>query len=127
MKYFKIKHKLTGLYYRPMKGKRSNLDSTGKIYSTNSMYNCLIQAEGISWPVSYICFTASKGKSKTKVPIEYEIGMKIHNREFPGITEGKIKYDRTDEHYDYVDIGLYSRPEDWEKEYVEINVTNTDE
>jgi hypothetical protein len=61
---------------------------------------------------------ANRGRSKKKLPVEYVIGMKIHNGEIPGID---IQSDRTTD--DYVDIRINNHPEDWEIEYIEVNIT----
>lgn len=122
MKMYRIKHKPTGLYFRPLRGKYSNLDSKGKIYSTDSTYSLLTNPDNMCF-IKDIYFGANKGRSKKKIPIEYHIGMKLHHKEIPGV---EIVYDSTYNDESYISIHLKSKPEDWEKEYVEVKVTVTD-
>ena len=117
MKLYRIKHKPTGLYFRPLKGKYTNFDVKGKVYDTKYAFNQVTNPEHVFF-YDTLYFSASRGRSKKKLPVEYVIGMKIHNGEIPGID---IKSDRTSD--DYVDIRINNHPEDWEIEYIEVNIT----
>ena len=117
MKLYRIKHKPTGLYFRPLKGKYTNFDVKGKVYDTKYAFNQLTNpAHTFFYDTLY--FIAHKGKSKKKLPVEYVIGMKIHNGEISGLD---IKNDRTND--DNVYIWMNNHPEDWEIEYIDVNIT----
>ena len=121
MKTFRIKHKPTGLYFRPYRGNYTNLDSKGKIYSTNGAYSLLTNPENMFF-TDRVYFNANRGRSKKKVPVEWEIAQKIRRKEIPDV---EVLWDSTTRE-DYIDLTLKSNPEDWEKEYVEVNIIVTD-
>lgn len=124
---YKLKHKPTGLYYKPNNGTGSNLSTRGKIYDNNYMYNQFtnihpewkdkewynvnhyysINLYGTRW---------REGKSKEADTL-VDIGWKIHTGEIPV----EIKIDRSKEFEGggkTVDLIIWSHPEDWEKEYI---------
>ena len=112
MKLYSIKHKPTGLYFRPLTGKYTNFDVTGKEYAFNQLTN-----PDHTYYYDTLYFIASKGKNKKKLPIEYVIGMKIHNGEIKGLD---IQNDRSNDENVY--IWLNNHPEDWEIEYIDVNI-----
>lgn len=124
---YKLKHKTTGLYYKPSAGTGSNLSTRGKIYDNNYMYNQLTNTHP-EWKDSeyynvnhYYSITIygtrwKEGKPK-KEDNTLDIGWKIHTGEIPV----EIKIDKSREFGEggrVVDLVIWSHPEDWEKEYV---------
>lgn len=120
---YRLKHKLTGMYFRPLKGKYSNLDFKGKIYDTDYMYNQLVHPENTAFNAyKTIQFVAEFGRKKNIPSPEFEMATKILNGEYPGVEiVSKYVYER------YISLTLVSNPEDWEKELVEVNIKVIDE
>ena len=112
---YKIKHKPTGLYFRPLKGGCSNLDTVGKIYDTNYMYNQLTSEE-FEYPIT---LAAEWGRKKKTPKYEYQLCKKIVEEGMENI-DLKGKPWVTDH---YISMSIHHLPEDWEKEYVEVNIT----
>ena len=129
MEIYRIKHKPTGLYFKPTKGNGCNLSTKGKIYDTNYMWKQLTNThpewEGQEWYNVNHYYTldifASKypNKKLQSDPVA-DIFWKVHNGEMP---EVEVKWDRS-EKFDNGNIMIYmciwSHPDDWEKERVTI-------
>lgn len=110
---YKIKHKPTGLYFRPLKGNYTNLDTVGKIYDTNYMYNQLINKD-VKYP---IILAADWGRKKTP-KYEFELCKKIIEEGMENVNVVGNPW-ITDK---YISMNIQHLPEDWEKEYVEVNI-----
>lgn len=125
--YYKLKHKPTGLYYKPNKGTGSNLSTRGKVYDNNYMYNQLTNTHpewkdkpwyNVNHYYSLNIFATrwKEGKAKKDDSV-VDIGWKIHTGEIPV----EIKSDRSKEFGEQgicIDMTIWSHPEDWEKEYI---------
>lgn len=116
---YRIKHKPTGLYFRPLKGSYTNLDTKGKIYDTNYAYNRLIDTE-YEYPV---ILAADWGRKKKIPKYEFQLCKKV-------VEEGMENVDIIGRPWitsDYISMHIHHNPEDWEKEYVEVNIKVIDE
>jgi hypothetical protein len=125
MELYKLKHKPTGLYYKPTKGTGSNLSTKGKIYDNNYMWNQLTNKhpewEGKKWYnvnhyYSLEIFAWKYPNKKLQSDPVAEIFWKVHNGEMP---EVEVKWDHSEMLKDgqiMIDMCIWSHPEDWEKE-----------
>ena len=114
---FRIKHKPTGLYFKPLDGGTSNLSKRGKIYYNDYAYNQLKKTDNYTQGFGYIELFVWKSKHKKETDYLFEIGHQIHNGEIPGLT---LQYDKVDK--DHVYLRIVNNPDDWEKEYLNIIV-----
>lgn len=118
---YRLKHKPTGLYYKPLDGGNSNLSNRGKIYFNDYTYNQLMKEHNIWQGFGEIFIFVTKSNHKKGTDYLFEIGKKIHEGEYP---ELKIKSDQSDNYC----IWLYieNNPEHWEKEYLNIEPITVD-
>lgn len=117
MEYFKIKHKPTGLYYKPLKGNGCNLSTRGKIYDNNYMWNQLMNDTPYCYNVLAIFNIKRPGDRKSKDDIVNDIGWAIHLGTIPC----KKKWDSShifDDGGICIDMEIITNPEDWEKEFI---------
>lgn len=129
MNIYRLKHKPTGLYYKPVKGNGSNLSTKGKIYDNNYMWNQLTNThpewENKKWfNVNHYytldIFACKNPNRKRQADTVADIFWKIHNGENPGV---EIKWDSSKQFSNgeiMINMCIWSHPEDWEKEPVTI-------
>lgn len=114
---YRLKHKPTGLYFKPLDGGSSNLSKRGKIYYNDYAYNQLMKTDNHFQGFGYLEIFAYKSAHKKETDYLFELGQRIHNGEFP---ELKLGYDHTDKHC--VHMSIINNPDHWEKEYLNIIV-----